>query len=135
MWPAASRWRVQSRWNPSTRNCTKRSIMSIATKRGDAGQTGLPGGVRVSKAHPRVECYGTIDELISQIGLARALCGDTEVNDLARAIQRELFKVGSAIGTAPESRKPAPEITADMVAALDREVERIESMPGVLNDW
>jgi cob(I)alamin adenosyltransferase len=47
--------------------------MSIATKRGDGGQTGLPGGVRVSKAHPRVECYGTIDELISQMGLARAL--------------------------------------------------------------
>ena len=109
--------------------------MSIATKRGDAGQTGLPGGVRVSKTHPRVECYGTIDELISQIGLARALCGDAEVNDRARAIQRELFKVGSAIGTGPESRKPAPEITAEMVEFLDREVERIESMPGVLNDW
>jgi cob(I)alamin adenosyltransferase len=109
--------------------------MSIATKRGDTGQTGLPGGVRVSKANPRVECYGTIDELISQIGLARALCGDAEVNDLARAIQRELFKVGSAIGTAPESRKPAPEITAEMIGLLDREVERIESMPGVLNDW
>ncbi len=41
-------------------------VMSIATKRGDGGQTGLPGGVRVSKTHPRVECYGTIDELISR---------------------------------------------------------------------
>jgi cob(I)alamin adenosyltransferase len=72
--------------------------MSIATKRGDGGQTSLPGGVRVSKAHPRVECYGTIDELISQLGLARALANDAEVNDWARQIQRELFKVGSAIG-------------------------------------
>jgi hypothetical protein len=44
--------------------------MSIATKRGDSGQTSLPGGSRVSIAHPRVECYGTIDELISQLGLA-----------------------------------------------------------------
>ena len=44
--------------------------MSVATKRGDGGQTGLAGGVRVSKTHPRVECYGTIDELISQMGLA-----------------------------------------------------------------
>jgi cob(I)alamin adenosyltransferase len=109
--------------------------MSIATKRGDSGQTGLPGGVRVSKAHPRVECYGTIDELISQMGLARALAGDEEVNELTRRIQRELFKVGSAIGTAPESRKAAPEITAEMIAGLDREVERIEAMPGILNDW
>ena len=109
--------------------------MSIATKRGDGGQTGMPGGVRVSKANPRVECYGTIDELISQMGMARALANDPEINELTRKIQRELFKVGSAIGTAPGSRKPAPEITAEMVGALDREVERIEAMPGILNDW
>jgi cob(I)alamin adenosyltransferase len=109
--------------------------MSIATKRGDGGQTGLPGGVRVSKAHPRVECYGTIDELISQLGLARALANDAEVNEWTRSIQRELFKVGSAIGTTAQSRKPAPEITAEMVGCLDREVQRIEAMPGILNDW
>jgi len=109
--------------------------MSIATKRGDGGQTGLPGGVRVSKANPRVECYGTVDELISQMGMARALANDPEVNELTRVIQRQLFKVGSVIGTAPGSRKPAPEITAEMVTGLDREVERIEATPGILNDW
>jgi cob(I)alamin adenosyltransferase len=109
--------------------------MSIATRRGDGGQTGLPGGIRVSKAHPRVECYGAIDELISQMGLARALANDPEINDLTRSFQRQLFKVGSAIGTTAESRKPAPEITSEMIAALDREVERIEAMPGILNDW
>jgi cob(I)alamin adenosyltransferase len=109
--------------------------MSIATKRGDGGQTSLPGGLRVSKNHPRVECYGTIDELISQLGLARALANDAETNEWTRGIQRELFKVGSAIGTGAESRKPAPEIAAEMVAALDREVERIEAIPGILSDW
>jgi cob(I)alamin adenosyltransferase len=109
--------------------------MSIATKRGDGGQTALPGGVRVSKAHPRVDCYGTIDELISQLGLARALANDPEVNEWTRNIQRELFKVGSAIGTPPESRKPAPQITTEMISGLDGEVERIEAMPGILNDW
>jgi cob(I)alamin adenosyltransferase len=109
--------------------------MSTATKRGDGGETGLPGGVRVSKTHPRVDCYGTIDELISQMGLAGALSNDSAVNELARRIQRELFKVGSAIGTAPESRKPAPEITAEMVDALEREVHRIEALPAILNDW
>lgn len=109
--------------------------MSIATRRGDRGQTGLPGGIRVSKTHPRVECYGAIDELISHLGLARALANDAEVNAWTRGIQRELFKVGSALGTPPESSKPAPEITAEMVAALDREVERIEAVPGLLNDW
>jgi cob(I)alamin adenosyltransferase len=109
--------------------------VSIATRRGDGGQTGLPGGVRVSKADPRVECYGTIDELISQIGFARSICGDAEVAAALKAIQRELFKVGSAIGTAPESRKPAPEISAEMLAVLDEHVSRIENLPGVLGDW
>ena len=109
--------------------------MSITTKRGDGGQTGLPGGVRVSKASPRVECYGTIDELISSLGLARALSSDGEVNTWTRNVQRELFQVGSAIGSAPESRKPAPVITAEMVAALEAEAHRIEAMPGILNDW
>jgi len=109
--------------------------MSIATKRGDSGQTGLPGGVRVSKADPRVECYGTIDELISQIGFARSICADAEVAAALKAIQRELFKVGSAIGTVPESRKPAPEITSAMTAALDDHVARIEGVKGILGDW
>lgn len=109
--------------------------MSIATKRGDGGQTGLAGGIRVSKTHPRVECYGTIDELISQLGFARSICQDTEVRDRVKSIQRELYKVGSALATSPESRKPAPEITAAMADALEGEVHRIEAEPGVLGDW
>jgi cob(I)alamin adenosyltransferase len=109
--------------------------MSIATKRGDSGTTGLPGGVRVSKTNPRVECYGTIDELISQMGFARSITEHKEVHDLTREIQRELFKVGSAIGTTPESRKPAPAITQEMVDELESHVHRIEAMPGILGDW
>ncbi len=109
--------------------------MSIATKRGDGGQTGLAGGIRVSKSHPRVECYGTIDELISQMGFARSICADVEVRERVKAIQRELYKVGSAIATPPESSKPAPEITAAVVDALEAEVHRIEAEPGVLADW
>ena len=109
--------------------------MSIATKRGDGGQTSLVGGIRVSKSNPRVECYGSIDELISQMGFARSICQDSEVRDRIKALQRELYKVGSAIATPPESKKLAPEITAEMVDALDVEVHRIEGEPGVLADW
>jgi len=108
--------------------------MSIATKRGDGGQTSLVGGVRVSKAHPRVECYGTVDELISQMGFARSICQDAEIRERTKAIQRELYKVGSAIAAPPES-KSAPEVTAEMVDALDAEVHRMEAEPGVLADW
>jgi cob(I)alamin adenosyltransferase len=109
--------------------------MSIATKRGDGGKTNLPGGVRVSKSNARVECYGTIDELISQMGFARSITSQAEIKQLVKDIQRELFKVGSAIGTAPESQKPAPAITPEMVNALEAHVHRIEAMPGILGDW
>ena len=109
--------------------------MSISTKRGDSGQTGLAGGIRVSKADPIVDAYGTIDELISAIGLARSLCRDEEIATLAKSIQRELFRVGSAIATPPESPKQAPEITDAQVEALTAEVHRIEAIEGVLSDW
>ena len=109
--------------------------MSIATKRGDGGQTQLACGTRVSKSDPRVECYGTIDELISQMGFARSICNDDQVRERIKQLQRELFKVGSAIAMPSNSRKPAVEITAEMVDALEAEVHRIEAMPGVLGDW
>src|SRR5712672_3576374 len=109
--------------------------MSIATKRGDGGQTGLAGGIRVSKTNPRVECYGTIDELISQMGFARSICADAGIRDRLKALQKELYKVGSALGTPPESKKTPPEITPAMVDALEAEVHRIEAEPGVLADW
>jgi cob(I)alamin adenosyltransferase len=109
--------------------------MSISTKTGDSGQTTLVGGQRVSKSELRVECYGTIDELISQMGFARSICSDTEVCDKVKAVQRELYKVGSAIATPPSSRKQAPEITLEMAEGLESEVHRIEAMPGVLGDW
>lgn len=109
--------------------------MSIATKRGDGGQTSLPGGVRVSKTNTRVECYGTVDELISAIGFARSITADVEMNVMAKEIQRELFRVGSAIGTHPDSKKPAPEITEATVEVLTNHVHSLESQPGILNDW
>lgn len=109
--------------------------MSIATKKGDGGQTSLPGGVRVAKNDLRVECYGTIDELISTMGFARSITQDVERKELAKNIQRELFKVGSAIGTHPESKKPAPDITESMVDALTNHVHAMEAEPGILNDW
>lgn len=109
--------------------------MSIATKRGDTGQTGLPGGTRVSKSSARVDAYGTIDELISSMGFARAICQDEELRKLTKELQRELFKVGSAVATPPESRKGIPEIEQEMVDRLTAEVHRIEAIEGVLGDW
>lgn len=109
--------------------------MSIATMRGDGGQTGLSGGIRVSKASPRVEAYGTLDELISSLGFARSICANEELCAASKRIQKELFKVASAISTPPESRKGIPEVEDALVDELTAHVHRIEAMPGVLNDW
>jgi cob(I)alamin adenosyltransferase len=109
--------------------------MSIATKRGDTGQTGLAGGIRVSKSTLRVEAYGTVDELNSVLGVARAQCGDDELRDRTRLVQRELFQIGSALATPPESRKPQVPVTAEMVEGLTRQVYEIEAVEGLLLDW
>src|SRR3979411_3223685 len=109
--------------------------MSIATKRGDGGETSLAGAVRVSKAHVRVEAYGPVDELNTFMGLARVMNDDPEVKDLVKALQRELFKVGSALATAPNGRKPEQPTTREMVDALTSHVHRIEATDGILADW
>ena len=109
--------------------------MSIATKRGDAGQTGLAGGIRVSKASTRVEVYGNVDELISTVGFARSICPDEQIRIFLKEVQRELFSLGSALATPPESSKIPPVITAEMVERLTAEIHRIEAIEGVLADW
>lgn len=109
--------------------------MSIATKTGDDGGTALGGGVRVSKASLRVEAYGTVDELTSQLGFARSICGDAEIGALVQSIHVELFTVGAALATAPDSRKEPPSIATALVDRLTNEVHRIEAIEGIVADW
>src|SRR5271154_2619267 len=109
--------------------------MSIATTRGDSGQTGLAGGVRVSKADLRVEAYGTVDELNSVLGFARSICTNKDICDWTEGIQRTLFRVGSALATPPESKKAPPSITQEDVEALTKLVHQIEATEGILADW
>jgi cob(I)alamin adenosyltransferase len=109
--------------------------MSIATEKGDGGQTSLAGGIRVSKSDFRVETYGTIDELISKLGFARAICSNGDIAHFTKEIQRELFTVASAISTPVESKRPIPEVSEQMVSRLTSEVHRIEALDGILSDW
>src|ERR1700742_3525296 len=104
---------------------TRRKPMSIATKHGDGGQTGLAGGIRVSKAHLRVETYGTVDELNSHLGFARSICQNQEIAGWTAEIQRTLFRVGSALATPSESRKSAPVLTSGDVDHLTELVDKI----------
>jgi cob(I)alamin adenosyltransferase len=109
--------------------------MSISTKRGDSGQTGLAGGVRVSKSNVRVESYGTVDELNASLGFARSICEDKELRGATAAIQRELFRIGAALATPAQSAKGQVPVTPEMVDALTETVHEIEAIEGVLADW
>ena len=109
--------------------------MSISTKRGDTGQTGLAGGIRVSKADLRVESYGTVDELNSVLGFARSICQNQEIAAWTETIQRTLFRVGSSLATPPESKKQPPAVTTEDVDMVTAIVHQIEATEGILSDW
>lgn len=109
--------------------------MSIATTQGDKGQTGLAGGMRISKADLRVESYGTVDELNSVLGFARSICHNKEIAAWTETIQRTLFRVGSALANPPENKKATPFLTAEDVAMLTDLVHKIEAIEGILSDW
>lgn len=99
----------------------------IYTRTGDAGTTGLFGGGRVSKDHPRVAAYGDIDELNAAIGLARAMAPGMREDPLLEAIQRDLFSIGGQLAT-PDPERVAASMEkaalhegriAEMEAAID----------------
>ena len=71
--------------------------MKIYTKTGDQGETGLFGGPRVPKDHARIEAFGTVDELNSQLGLIRTLEGSAAFDTELRRIQCELFDLGAEL--------------------------------------
>jgi cob(I)alamin adenosyltransferase len=100
--------------------------LKIYTRAGDRGLTALIGGERVRKDHPRIEAYGTVDELNSAIGLARALWTDCPVDDELQQIQQDLFSLGSYLASKSDAFTPPPDerVTA-IEAAIDRMVDEL----------
>jgi len=76
-------------------------VPKLYTKRGDTGETGLLYGGRVKKTDIRVEAYGTVDEAVSALGLARALCTTPRVKEVVLEVQRALFTVAAELATLP----------------------------------
>jgi cob(I)alamin adenosyltransferase len=107
--------------------------MRIYTRKGDAGTTGLLfGGDRISKADLRTDAYGTTDEAVSALGLARAALGpDHPLTELVLRLQRELFVVGGELATHVEKRPKLTDgltrVTAQMVTALEGEIDALEA--------
>jgi len=100
--------------------------MKIYTKTGDEGETGLLAGQRVAKDHPRVEAYGTVDELNAMLGLARAAGLSQEVEAVIQRIQNELFNLGSQLAACDPAVLPIPLIAERNVTALEHDIDRFE---------
>jgi len=104
-------------------------VPKIYTKRGDDGTTGRLYGGRVSKADPATEAYGTTDEAVAVLGLARALCDDPGLDEQILGLQRELFVVGADLATNPKERtKLQPGVslvTAEMVWRLESRIDEL----------
>ncbi|MDP9329743.1 MAG: cob(I)yrinic acid a,c-diamide adenosyltransferase [Actinomycetota bacterium] len=99
----------------------------IYTKTGDDGTTGLLYGGRVPKDDLATEAYGTTDEAVAALGVARALCDDEAMRTDILALQRELFVVGADLATNPKKRKKLEAgvslVTDKMVARLERRID------------
>jgi cob(I)alamin adenosyltransferase len=114
--------------------------MSIATKTGDLGTTGLMYNRRVSKCHPRVEAVGCVDELNSALGLARALLDKEDIKQRIYPIQKDLITLMGELATAEEDsfryrQDGFPQITAGMTARLDQMVKDIEAQQATFQGW
>ncbi|MCZ6615442.1 MAG: cob(I)yrinic acid a,c-diamide adenosyltransferase [Chloroflexi bacterium] len=105
-------------------------MVKIYTKRGDQGETGLLYGGRVSKTDPRCEAYGTIDEAVSALGLARSLSANPRVKKAIRQLQRELFTVGAELATAADEyetlKKHFAIVTPEMVEWMENLLDDME---------
>ena len=107
-------------------------ITKVYTKVGDRGSTRLVGGREVSKGEPRIEAYGSVDELNAVIGLCRTFNHRStsdpnvieQIDIILKTVQNGLFRVGSDLATLPEDRwegmeRPSPEDTAQLEAWID----------------
>jgi cob(I)alamin adenosyltransferase len=102
--------------------------VKIYTKTGDTGETGLFGGGRVGKDHPRTTAYGEVDELNSVVGLARATAPAELFDALLEGIQRDLFAIGGRLAT------PRPDKVAKALTKAVLPPDRAESFERVMDD-
>ena len=97
----------------------------IYTKTGDKGTTSLIGGTKVSKAHLRIEAYGTVDELNSYTGLCKDLIGDAHSKQILQEVQDRLFTIGSSLACDPdkEPKLRIPDLKESDITLLEKEMD------------
>src|SRR5438067_9600361 len=99
--------------------------MKIYTRTGDSGETSLLGGTRIAKNDLRIEAYGTVDELNSVIGVARATWPSSPVDSQLQKVQADLFEVGAYLA-APDSDR-FKSVAATRIEDLEHEIDRMET--------
>jgi cob(I)alamin adenosyltransferase len=104
--------------------------MKIYTKTGDTGVTSLIGGTKVSKAHLRIEAYGTVDELNSYTGLCKDLITDDLTKVVLQEVQDRLFTIGSALACDPEkeTKLRVPDLKEDDISLLEKEIDKMNEL-------
>ena len=111
--------------------------MKIYTRTGDDGTTGLFGGPRVSKNDLRIEAYGTVDELNSAVGLARAHLtngASDKMDALLEEVQRLLLVLGADLSTPMEARVDVPRISEEAARDLEFRIDQLEDdLPPLAN--
>jgi cob(I)alamin adenosyltransferase len=107
-------------------------LTKIYTRTGDNGLTGLVGGKRVSKDSPRLWAYGTVDELNSAIGLARAFTPDKKTDAVLAGIQNDLFDLGAELAT---PGKPFRQIEQSRIVALEKLMDECNVKLGPLREF
>ena len=98
----------------------------IYTKTGDGGQTALFGGKRLPKHALRIEAYGTVDELNSNLGHLADRLGEIVQAPVLTGIQNQLFNLGSLLAADPEKEFKLPQITEDHCTILERAIDNME---------
>lgn len=120
------------------------AINRVYTRGGDSGQTSLVGGQRVAKDALRIEAYGTVDELNSFVGVARASLEErmpdcpalAELAAILRRVQHELFNLGSILATLPADVHPRqPRVTDREIAQLELEIDRMNEVLPLLRSF
>jgi cob(I)alamin adenosyltransferase len=114
--------------------------VSIVTKTGDQGSTGLMYNRRVSKCHPRVEAYGAVDELNAALGMARASSSDSFVQESTFAIQKQLVTLMGELATAETDlpryvRDGFTLVGPDLTAKLEEMVKFMEAQDLTFTGW
>jgi cob(I)alamin adenosyltransferase len=105
--------------------------MKIYTKTGDDGSTGLIGGTRISKSDPRIDAYGTVDELNAAVGLCAAVT-DAEMIEKLRLVQNELFVIGSLLATpdggTSETKADLPRLDEGSIKRLEEQMDAADAV-------